>query len=136
MPSSQYSCIEDTLDHTSAHERHGSYQDYCDCCPQYLLDCFCGTFRPSSDLQVNRSMLPRRYDRFVLRARFLRSARRTPVGFIHRVIWIHIPNLASAADRRLTGGRLSRSLHQVGNYLINEANPVVLVRLPNPSLSH
>lgn len=69
-------------------------------------------------------------------ARCLLCIRKTPIGFVHRVIWIHIPNGLAAVDQRLTGGRVSRSLYRTGDYLMNEANPVVLVRTNLASTIH
>lgn len=55
--------------------------------------------------------------------------RRTPIGLLHRIIWIHIPNVFRALDVRLTGGRLSRWLKRTGDHLMNEKHPLVLVSL-------
>ena len=57
----------------------------------------------------------------------LRSNRRTPIGFLNRLLWIHLPNTFSNADRRITGGRLISTLADTGNYLLNEKHPLVLV---------
>lgn len=53
--------------------------------------------------------------------------RNTPVGFLHRVLWIHTPRLCSGLDRVLTGGRLSASASRIGNYLFYEKHYVVTV---------
>ena len=53
--------------------------------------------------------------------------RRTPVAFLHQLLWRHLPNGFIAVDERLTGRRISRSLSRTGNYLMNEKHPLVLV---------
>ncbi|OAG37594.1 hypothetical protein AYO21_08202 [Fonsecaea monophora] len=53
--------------------------------------------------------------------------RRTPVAFLHRLLWRHIPNAVISVDERLTGRRLTRSLAKAGNYLMNEKHPIVLI---------
>jgi palmitoyltransferase ZDHHC4 len=55
------------------------------------------------------------------------ARRRTPIGFLHRLLWVYLPNGLSAVDQRLTGRRITRSLARTGNYLMNEKHPLVLV---------
>ncbi len=55
--------------------------------------------------------------------------RRTPIAFLHQLLWRHIPNGFVAVDERLTGRHISRNLSRTGNYLMNEKHPVVLVRI-------
>lgn len=59
----------------------------------------------------------------------LPALRRTPVGWLHRLLRIHIPSALSKLDQGLTGGRLSNAGRRLGNYLIYRKNPVVLVGL-------
>ncbi|KAE9962660.1 hypothetical protein BLS_010169 [Venturia inaequalis] len=47
--------------------------------------------------------------------------RNTPIGFLHRVLWIHVPRICGSLDSYLTGGRLSRT----GTYLLYEKHYVV-----------
>ncbi|RDI85972.1 Intermediate cleaving peptidase 55 [Venturia inaequalis] len=47
--------------------------------------------------------------------------RNTPIGFLHRVVWIHVPRICGSLDSYLTGGRLSRT----GTYLLYEKHYVV-----------
>ena len=63
------------------------------------------------------------------------NCRRTPIGFLHRAIWIYIPNFFIRLDGRLTGGRFVGSVHRVGNYLVYERHPIVLVRVSARFLS-
>ena len=53
--------------------------------------------------------------------------RRTPIAFLHRFLWHHIPNAVIFIDEKLTGRRFTRGLAKTGNYLMNEAHPIVLV---------
>ena len=54
--------------------------------------------------------------------------RKTPIGFLHRLLWLTIPAFFRQADVRLTGGRLGPALHRLGHYLMDENHPLVLVR--------
>ena len=56
-----------------------------------------------------------------------RCCRHTPIGFLHRLIWIHIPNGLAAVDKYVTDGRLGSSLSRTGHYLMHEKHPIVLV---------
>lgn len=53
--------------------------------------------------------------------------RNTPIGFLHRVLWIHIPKAFRALDEWLTGGRISRTVANLETYLFYKKNPIVLV---------
>src|SRR6266480_2541739 len=59
----------------------------------------------------------------------LPSFRNTPIGFLHRVLWIHTPNLLRNLDVLVTGGRTFRALKKSGHYLFNRKHPLVLVCL-------
>ena len=54
--------------------------------------------------------------------------RKTPIGFLHRLLWITIPAFSRQADVHLTGGRLGPALQRLGHYLMDENHPLVLVR--------
>lgn len=70
-----------------------------------------------------------RYDNIGLfKESLLNHYRKTPIGFLNRLLWIHLPNTLTNTDRRITGGRLTSSLAYTGNYLLNEKHPLVLVR--------
>ncbi|PTU24374.1 hypothetical protein P175DRAFT_0449809 [Aspergillus ochraceoroseus IBT 24754] len=53
--------------------------------------------------------------------------RKTPIGLLHRTIWIYIPNGISYLDFRLFGGRFSRCWGRAGNYIVHENHPLVLI---------
>lgn len=53
--------------------------------------------------------------------------RKTPIGWTHRLLMVHIPNILMGLDRRLTGGRITRSAVQLYNYLMHDRHPVVMV---------
>ncbi|KAJ9640474.1 palmitoyltransferase swf1 [Coniosporium tulheliwenetii] len=57
----------------------------------------------------------------------LPALRNTPIGFLHRVLWIHIPKSARRLDARLTGGRLSSSGARLSHYLLYEKHPLVII---------
>ncbi|KAL2821999.1 DHHC palmitoyltransferase-domain-containing protein [Aspergillus granulosus] len=53
--------------------------------------------------------------------------RKTPIGLLHRIIWIHIPNGISFIDSRLFGGRVLSCWRRAGSYIFYENHPLVLV---------
>ncbi|KAF2098232.1 zf-DHHC-domain-containing protein [Rhizodiscina lignyota] len=57
----------------------------------------------------------------------LPGLRNTPIGFLHRVLWIHIPRLLGRIDQTVTGGRLVSSLSRTGHYLLYEKHPIVMI---------
>ena len=59
----------------------------------------------------------------------LPAFRNTPIGFLHRGLWIHIPNVFRRLDMFVTGGRTSLGLKKFGHYLFNKKHPLVLVCL-------
>jgi hypothetical protein len=57
----------------------------------------------------------------------LPGLRKTPIGWLQRILCLHIPNGLKGLDHRATGGRLTLKSKRVGQYLFYEKNPVVLV---------
>ncbi|KAG5981554.1 hypothetical protein E4U55_002835 [Claviceps digitariae] len=57
----------------------------------------------------------------------LPALRRTPIGFLHRLIWIHIPNTLLSIDNRLTSGRLSSSVSRFGHFLMHDRHPSIVI---------
>ncbi|KAL1966969.1 hypothetical protein VTN77DRAFT_3713 [Rasamsonia byssochlamydoides] len=57
----------------------------------------------------------------------LPAFRRTPIGFLHRVIWVYIPNGLVRLDSFLLGGRALYCWNRSGRYLMRENHPLVLV---------
>ncbi|KAG5951082.1 hypothetical protein E4U53_003817 [Claviceps sorghi] len=57
----------------------------------------------------------------------LPALRRTPIGFLHRLIWIHIPNTLLSIDNKLTSGRLSSSVSRFGHFLMHDRHPSIVI---------
>ncbi|KAJ5650632.1 uncharacterized protein N7484_004355 [Penicillium longicatenatum] len=57
----------------------------------------------------------------------LPAFRKTPIAFLHRVVWVHIPNGVAFLDFHLFGGRLMRAWTRSGSYMWNENHPVILI---------
>lgn len=57
----------------------------------------------------------------------LPALRKTPIGFTHRLLCIHIPNGFRRLDNQTTGGRMNRSIARLTNYLLYQKNPVILL---------
>ncbi|KAL3479937.1 Palmitoyltransferase swf1 [Aspergillus californicus] len=53
--------------------------------------------------------------------------RKTPIGLLHSIVWIRIPNGIAYIDSRLTGGRFLSCCGQVGSYVLYENHPLVLI---------
>ncbi|KHJ31451.1 putative dhhc zinc finger domain-containing protein [Erysiphe necator] len=53
--------------------------------------------------------------------------RKTPVGWLHRVIWFHIPSGLRFIDQKLTHGRISTWVVKQVNHLWNDRHPLVLI---------
>lgn len=58
------------------------------------------------------------------------ARRKTPIAFLHRLVWVHFPNGVAAIDSRLLGGRLVRTWFRAGSYVWNDNHPLVLVCVP------
>ncbi|GFG04454.1 spinocerebellar ataxia type 10 protein domain protein [Aspergillus udagawae] len=57
----------------------------------------------------------------------LPALRKTPVGLLHRIICIHIPNVLLFLDSHLLGSRLSYCWNRSGTYILHENHPLVLI---------
>ncbi|KAL2257780.1 hypothetical protein VTK26DRAFT_9175 [Humicola hyalothermophila] len=57
----------------------------------------------------------------------LPALRHTPIAWLHRVLWIHLPKALLSLDRRLSGGRVTSSLSRFSNYMMYERHPTVLI---------
>lgn len=53
--------------------------------------------------------------------------RHTPIGALHRTIWIHIPKFVTAVDQRLTGGRITGGLSRGVNRMLYDRHPTVVI---------
>ncbi|TVY56328.1 Palmitoyltransferase SWF1 [Lachnellula cervina] len=57
----------------------------------------------------------------------LPALRNTPIGWLHRVIWIRIPQGFRSLDQILTNGRLSTSVSRTAHTLWNDRHPTVMI---------
>ncbi|KAK3291369.1 DHHC palmitoyltransferase-domain-containing protein [Chaetomium fimeti] len=57
----------------------------------------------------------------------LPALRRTPIAWLHRLLWVHLPNGLTSLDQRLTGGRVTTSCSRFGNYMMYDRHPTVLI---------
>ncbi|GAB7349410.1 hypothetical protein MBLNU459_g8527t1 [Dothideomycetes sp. NU459] len=57
----------------------------------------------------------------------LPALRKTPIGFLQRLLCIHIPRGFRSLDGNITGGRLTTSLAHLTNYMLYKNNPIVLI---------
>ncbi|KAI1148957.1 DHHC zinc finger protein [Nemania diffusa] len=57
----------------------------------------------------------------------LPALRHTPIAWLHRAIWVYIPNGILALDRVLTGGRIVASAGSFGHYVWYGRHPTVLI---------
>lgn len=58
----------------------------------------------------------------------LPALRRTPIAWLHRFIWVILPNGVLSLDRRLTSGKLTEVCTRFGRYIMYDRHPTVLVR--------
>ncbi|KAG9238912.1 DHHC palmitoyltransferase-domain-containing protein [Amylocarpus encephaloides] len=57
----------------------------------------------------------------------LPALRNTPIGFLYRVLWIHIPRGLTRIDQALTGGRISTTTKRYAHTLWNDRHPLVMI---------
>ncbi|KAF2654845.1 palmitoyltransferase swf1 [Lophiostoma macrostomum CBS 122681] len=57
----------------------------------------------------------------------LPAFRYTPVGFLHRLLIVHIPSTLRRTDLFLTNGRVTNGGLRFGHYLLHEKHPLVMV---------
>ncbi|KAF2802392.1 zf-DHHC-domain-containing protein, partial [Mytilinidion resinicola] len=57
----------------------------------------------------------------------LPALRNTPIGFLHRLLIIHLPNGMRNVDLYLTNGRITNGSSRLGHYLMHEKHPVVVI---------
>lgn len=65
----------------------------------------------------------------------LPALRKTPIGWLHRLLRYQIPGFLAKIDGFVTGGKIAGAGRRLGNYLFYKKNPVVLVSLFTCSLS-
>ncbi|KAF2857634.1 zf-DHHC-domain-containing protein [Piedraia hortae CBS 480.64] len=52
---------------------------------------------------------------------------KSPIGWMYRMLCIHVPGGMKAADRRISGGAVAARLSRLNEYLFYEKNPIVLI---------
>ncbi|PYH98800.1 hypothetical protein BO71DRAFT_315565 [Aspergillus ellipticus CBS 707.79] len=57
----------------------------------------------------------------------LPAFRKTPIGFLHRALWIHLPNGLFFLDDRLLNGWLFYCWSRSGSYILHENHPLILI---------
>ncbi|KAI8931750.1 hypothetical protein NX059_011391 [Plenodomus lindquistii] len=57
----------------------------------------------------------------------LPAFRNTPIGFLNRLFLIHIPSILRRIDIKLTNGRITDSGSRLGNYLMHDKHPLVVI---------
>ncbi|KAF2680889.1 palmitoyltransferase swf1 [Lentithecium fluviatile CBS 122367] len=57
----------------------------------------------------------------------LPAFRNTPIGFLHRLLVLHIPSALRNLDIKLTNGRITNGGARLGHYLMNDKHPVVMI---------
>lgn len=65
----------------------------------------------------------------VLPLTFLTRSRNTPIGFLNRLLCLHLPASLRRGDQKITGGRADAYVTQLAQYLFHEKHPLVLVRV-------
>jgi palmitoyltransferase len=53
--------------------------------------------------------------------------RNTPIAWLHRAVWVYLPNIFSAIDQRLTSGRITSYTANTWNYLLYDKHPAILI---------
>nr|KMM65211.1 palmitoyltransferase swf1 [Coccidioides posadasii RMSCC 3488] len=53
--------------------------------------------------------------------------RKTPIGYIYRLVWVRLPRLFISLDSIVCGGRFMRYTTKTGQYLFHENHPLVLI---------
>lgn len=54
--------------------------------------------------------------------------RNTPIAWLHKLIWIYIPNVVLRIDQTLTAGRVTGSLAWLYRRLMYDRHPTIVVR--------
>ncbi|TQS33627.1 hypothetical protein Golomagni_06018, partial [Golovinomyces magnicellulatus] len=54
-------------------------------------------------------------------------SRRTPIGALHRLLWIHIPKAIVAADQQLTSGKVTGALAKTFDVLMHDRHPTIVI---------
>ncbi|KAH7397338.1 palmitoyltransferase swf1 [Pyrenochaeta sp. MPI-SDFR-AT-0127] len=57
----------------------------------------------------------------------LPAFRNTPIGFLHRLLVLHIPSILRTLDLKLTNGRITNGGSRLGHYLMHDKHPLVVI---------
>ncbi|KAK4238011.1 DHHC palmitoyltransferase-domain-containing protein [Achaetomium macrosporum] len=57
----------------------------------------------------------------------LPALRHTPIAWLYKLIWVLIPNGAASLDQRISGGKIFTSCSRLGNYLMYDRHPTILI---------
>ncbi|AEO63970.1 uncharacterized protein THITE_2043159 [Thermothielavioides terrestris NRRL 8126] len=57
----------------------------------------------------------------------LPALRRTPIAWLHKLLWVHLPNGILSLDQRLSGGRVTTSCVRFANFMMYDRHPTVLI---------
>ncbi|KAL2128626.1 hypothetical protein VTI74DRAFT_8927 [Chaetomium olivicolor] len=57
----------------------------------------------------------------------LPALRHTPIAWLHKLLWIHLPNAIVSVDQRLSNGRVTSSCKRFGNYILYDRHPTILI---------
>nr|OQO00759.1 hypothetical protein B0A51_17688 [Rachicladosporium sp. CCFEE 5018] len=57
----------------------------------------------------------------------LPALRKTPIGWLQRLLCLHVPNGLRRLDSQVTGGRITLKSQRLGQYMFYESNPVVVI---------
>lgn len=55
------------------------------------------------------------------------QCRRTPIGALHRALWIHIPKALVSLDQRLTSGKVTGAFAKGFDVMMHDRHPTVVV---------
>ncbi|KAF2713876.1 palmitoyltransferase swf1 [Pleomassaria siparia CBS 279.74] len=57
----------------------------------------------------------------------LPAFRNTPIGFVHRLLIVHIPSGLRTLDLKLTNGRITNGSSRLGHHLMHDKHPTVVI---------
>ncbi|KAJ4306002.1 palmitoyltransferase swf1 [Collariella sp. IMI 366227] len=57
----------------------------------------------------------------------LPALRNTPIAWLHKILWVHLPNAIVALDQRISNGRITTSCTRFGNYILYDRHPTILI---------
>jgi hypothetical protein len=110
-------------------QQNGHYRNNCLGRPRHLVYGLCDLLWPSSCTQVANIRSVTRCETIKQLAIILTHlCRRTPIAWLHRLIWVHIPNGVLGFDQVVSKGRVTASCTRFFNYMMYDKHPTILVR--------